>query len=128
VGHFNDLRVLVVEDEPLIALDVADLLRDSGCNVAGPFRSVSAALDSMAQECPAAAVLDVNLGAETAVPIADALSAKGVPFVWLTGYPSSILPERHRERLLVAKPFSAAALLNALTGTSGPLEFTEHAA
>lgn len=128
MGHFNGLRVLVAEDEPLIGLDVADLLRDAGWNVAGPFRSVVAALDSIADQCPAAAILDVNLGAETAIPIADSLSARGVPFVWMTGYSSSILPERHRERLLVAKPFSAAALLSALIGTSGRLECTEHAA
>ena len=64
--HFSDLRVLVVEDEVLIGLDVAELLSDVGCRVAGPFRTVADALHSINEQRPAAAVLDVNLGAETA--------------------------------------------------------------
>ena len=128
MGHFNDLRVLVVEDEPLIGLDVGDLLADAGYNVAGPFRSVIAALDSIAHECPATAVLDVCLGSETGLPVADALTEKGIPFVWVTGYPPSVLPERYRDRPFVAKPFSTAALLDALASASGTVQPREQAA
>ena len=66
-------RVLVVEDEPLIAFDVADHLRDAGFQVVGPVASVSAALKLLESVGCDLAVLDVNLGRETAAPIADAL-------------------------------------------------------
>ena len=128
MGQLNDLRVLVVEDEVLIGLDVADLLSELGCLVAGPFRTVAEASNSINEQRPAAAVLDVNLGSETAIPIADALAAKGVPFVWLTGYPRSILPERHCDRPFVAKPFSTATLLDALASLSGRTQLTHEAA
>src|SRR5262245_40487799 len=102
--------ILVAEDEPLIALEVVGMLRDAGCVVAGPFRSVGDALHSVIHQTPSAAVLDFGLCGESAIPVADMLACKGVPFVRLTAYPRSILPERHRERPLVAKPFSAATL------------------
>src|SRR5262245_18707795 len=87
-GH----SVLVVEDEPLIALEVAGILRDAGCVVAGPFRSVPDALLSVIHQTPSAAVLDFGLCGESANPVADMLACKGVPFIWLTAYPCSILP------------------------------------
>ena len=128
MGHFSDLRVLVVEDEVLIGLDVADLLSEIGCTVAGPFRTVADASHSINEQRPAVALLDLNLGAETAIPIADVLAASGVPFVWLTGYPPSVLPERHRDRPIVAKPFSTAALLDVLASSSGSVQLTGQAA
>jgi CheY-like chemotaxis protein len=106
--------ILVAEDEPIIALEVTGMLRDAGCVVAGPFRSVDDALVSVIHQTPSAAVLDFGLCGQSAIPVADMLACKGVPFVWLTAYPRSVLPERHRERPLVDKPFSPTTLLEAL--------------
>jgi DNA-binding response OmpR family regulator len=124
----NACRVLVVEDEPLIGLDVATVLCIAGCDVAGPFRSLAEASKSISEQHPTAAVLDVGLAAEMAFPIADTLAPNGVPFIWLTGYPPSILPERHRGRPFIAKPFSPATLLDALASALRPVQFTRDAA
>ncbi len=81
--------ILVVEDEPLIALDVATTLEDAGATVIGPCASVDHALsliqDGDLMSPMDAAVLDVNLGKHTSIPIARILQARGVPFVFHTG-------------------------------------------
>ena len=91
-------RVLVVEDEPLIAFDVADHLREAGFEVVGPAASVSAALKLLESQGCDLAVLDVNLGRETAAPIADVLATKSLPFVALSGYSNDQLPEIFQKR------------------------------
>jgi CheY-like chemotaxis protein len=105
VGNFQKSRVLVVEDEPLIRLDITRLLKDAGYEIVGPFCTIEEALGSIIAEDLDAAILDFNLGNETAALIADALTTQGIPFMWLTGYSRDVIPERHRERPLVAKPF-----------------------
>ena len=88
------LRVILVEDEALVALMMEDLLRELGCEVAGSFGALEAALQWLAaqDEPPDGAVLDVNLGGgELVFPLAHALRERGVPFVFATGY--SALPE-----------------------------------
>ncbi len=97
-------RVLVVEDEPLIAFDVADHLREAGFEVVGPVASVSAALKLLNSQGCDLAVLDVNLGRETAAPIADVLCAKSLPFIALSGYSSEQLPEIFQRAPLLTKP------------------------
>jgi CheY-like chemotaxis protein len=108
------LRVLVAEDEALIALDVARTLRRAGCEVVGPVQQVQEALRRVRHETLDVAVLDLNLAGEMAFPVADALAARRVPFVFLTGYDATILPERFRDRPLSGKPYSARPLLKAL--------------
>ena len=80
--------VLVVEDEWLIATEIVNALASVGIGTLGPANSVSAALDIIAANGPyaiSAAVLDVHLGRETAEPVAAALAARGVPFIYTTG-------------------------------------------
>lgn len=109
-------RVLVVEDEPLIAFDVADHLRQAGFEVVGPATSMSAALKLLDSEGCDLAVLDVNLGRETAAPIADVLCSKSLPFIALSGYPSEQLPEIFQGAPMLTKPVDSKKLVHVLRG------------
>jgi CheY-like chemotaxis protein len=111
-------RVLVVEDEALLALELETGLRELGCEVVGPARNLAEALRLAASEPRlAAAVLDVNLGGgELVFPVADALAARGVPYLLATGY-GSAGPLEGRDAGAVAvlrKPYQRAALAAAL--------------
>lgn len=108
-------RILVVEDEALVAMLVEDALLDAGCEVIGPAADVEAALRLLGEAVPDAAVLDMNLGGDSSAPIADALAGKGVPFVVATGYGASGLPPQHRGVPVLAKPYDPADLINELT-------------
>jgi CheY-like chemotaxis protein len=110
-------RVLVVEDEALVAMDVESILREAGCEVVGPAASVDEAL-RLCCEGLDATVLDVNLGDTMSYQVADALVAADVPFVWLTGHSPSVLPQRHRDRPVVSKPYLARVLLDVLSATA----------
>jgi DNA-binding response OmpR family regulator len=79
-------RVLLVEDEALVAMMMEDVLEDLGWEVAGSFGDVRPTLEWLASHELDAAVLDINLGKEMAFPIAEALKARGTPFTFLTGY------------------------------------------
>jgi DNA-binding response OmpR family regulator len=106
--------VLVVEDELLIALEIEDALRRAGYEVVG-LVSTAREAERLAREEPLdAAVLDVSLHGGRAFPIADALVARNVPFVFVTAHSKEVLPERFRDRPFVAKPHSDATLLEAL--------------
>jgi CheY-like chemotaxis protein len=86
-------RVMIVEDEMLVAMELESLLFEQGCSVVGPAPSVERALALLAEGLPDAAILDVNLDGHTAIPVAAALSAQGVPFLLATGYSQSLQPE-----------------------------------
>jgi DNA-binding NtrC family response regulator len=79
-------RVLIVEDEMLVAMELESLLEEQGCAVVGPAPTVDRALALLDRERPDAAILDVNLDGQTAVPVAAALNAQGIPFLLATGY------------------------------------------
>jgi DNA-binding NtrC family response regulator len=79
-------RVMIVEDELLVAMELESLLEDQGCAVVGPAPTVDRALTLLDRERPDAVILDVNLDGQTAIPVAAALNARGVPFVLATGY------------------------------------------
>lgn len=79
-------RVLVVEDEFLVAMFLEDILEELGCVVEGPAASVDAALALIEQNPPDAAILDVNLNGSPAYAVADALRARGIPFAFSSGY------------------------------------------
>ncbi|MFO1116476.1 MAG: PAS domain-containing protein [Beijerinckiaceae bacterium] len=85
-------RILLVEDEPLVALELTQSLRDAGFAVAGPARSVAQALELIEQGGCDAGVLDINLGEETSEPIARELMRRGAPFVTLSGYAAEHRP------------------------------------
>jgi CheY-like chemotaxis protein len=80
------LRVLVAEDEALVAFQLEDMLAELGCAVIGPASRVGQALDLLGRERVDAAVLDVNVAGELVYPVADALTAQGLPYIFATGY------------------------------------------
>jgi DNA-binding NarL/FixJ family response regulator len=86
-------RIMIVEDEMLVAMELEALLVEQGCTVVGPAPTIARALALLDEELPDAAILDVNLDGQTAAPVAAALSARGVPFVLSTGYSQTLQPE-----------------------------------
>lgn len=113
-------RVLVVEDEFFIADDIAGALRALGAEVVGP---VPCLADAMAMLDTSGridfAVLDLNLEGEAGFPVGDALAARGVPFVFATGYDRGFLPPRFRDVPYWEKPFEPRLLATALRNFCG---------
>ncbi len=116
---FSDCNILIVEDDILIALDLEKVLDDAGCVVVGVVPSVDRALQKIDNNRLDAALLDVKLGGELVLAVADRLLADGVPFIFVTGEPSR-LPERYWTQPVINKPFQPAAVLAALATVMGP--------
>ena len=105
-------RILVVEDEPLIAMDFSQTLSDAGYVVIGPANSVARALALIAKFGCDAAVLDVNLGKESSEPIARELIRLGKPFVTTSGYSREQQPQIMQTAPMLGKPVSSAVLIS----------------
>jgi two-component SAPR family response regulator len=103
-------KVLIVEDEGLVALTMEDLLTDLGCEIVASFGAVAPAVVWLTEGPPVdGALLDVNLGGEMVYPVADLLTKRGVPFVFATGY--GVVPDdRFAAIPLAPKPVSEAKL------------------
>lgn len=111
-----DSRILLVEDQMLIAMDVEAMLSDRGFSSVTTASSVSEALRVIASTAPQLAILDVNLGADsTSLPIAEELIGRGVPFVFATGYgDGGILPGDMKHVPVVRKPYDIDGVIQAL--------------
>ena len=108
-------RVLVVEDEFLIAEDIRQQLESLGARVLGPVPRVTAALRLIdSGQAVDGATLDVTLGSERSFPIADALRARGVPFVFVTGCDEWTLPDVYRDVPRYRKPADLSGIAEAL--------------
>jgi CheY-like chemotaxis protein len=107
-------RILVVEDEFLLACTLEEDLRRFGYEVIGPFASLEAAHQASHREAFDAAVLDVNLSGRLVYPLADELIARGVPVVFLSGYGFGIIPERYASHPQLGKPSDPEAIDRAL--------------
>jgi CheY-like chemotaxis protein len=117
----RDRRILVVEDEYLIAMTLKDNLEEAGSIVIGPVSSVDRALSALESHPNIdVSVLDVNLGGMMAYPVADALLARKIPFVFTSGYEDSDLSRRYPQIRNCPKPYlfpqMEAALASALSG------------
>ena len=113
-------RVLVVEDEMMIAMLVEDMLAELGCAVVGPAHALDAALDLARNEGGIdAALLDVNLAGQPVFAVADALREKGIPAVFSTGYGEAGLRDVDRGAPVLQKPFRAGDLARALNQALG---------
>ncbi|MBO9715125.1 HWE histidine kinase domain-containing protein [Sphingomonas sp.] len=111
---------LLVEDSLIIAMDAEDVLTRLGATRVVTASSVAAALDEVARETFQVAILDVNLGAETSIPVAEALRAKGVPFVLATGYGEQLkLPPDLASVRILQKPYSRYTIGRALAELLG---------
>ncbi len=103
-------RILVVEDDYIVAMDLVDSLEALGAIVVGPFYGVATASDALTAARPDAAILDIKLGRETVYPLADRLLAAAVPFVFATGFEASAIPLRFASVTCLTKPVSARDL------------------
>jgi CheY-like chemotaxis protein len=112
------VRVLIVEDEIIVALFLEDLLTEFGYEVAG----VAGQLDDAMARAPDydVAVLDVHLNGRDVFDFADSLAARGTPFVFATGYGERGIPERHRARPVLQKPFQPGDLKRVLEQITAP--------
>ena len=97
-------HILVVDDEPLIAMLAEDWLLELGHTVVGPAHDLSTGL-ALAQTNIDAAIIDITLGKDTAYPIAKILAAKGVPFAFATGHAPARLSPDHKSAAILEKPF-----------------------
>jgi CheY-like chemotaxis protein len=109
-------RVLVVEDEYLIRMLLEDMLEELGYDMAAGVGTISEASEEASRGEFHAAILDVNLDGQEIYPVADILAERGLPFVFVTGYGERSLPDPHRGRPALQKPFQAAQLKSALDG------------
>ena len=107
-------RVLIVEDEMLIALLIEDFLTDIGCRTVATCGSVQSALDAVRTQIFDLAILDVNLAGEMAYPVAELLAERNIPFLLLSGYGTEAIPLDHPEWKVCAKPFKGEELVKML--------------
>jgi DNA-binding response OmpR family regulator len=114
--QLTNRHILVVEDEPIVALNLADILQDNGAVVLGPASSVATARRLIADSRIDCAVLDVNLGHESVAPLVRELGELKVPFLFMTGYDEKDMAPLWRDRPILHKPVVVAELINALTG------------
>jgi len=103
-------RILVVEDELMIRMLLEDMLGELGYTVAAEAARIEEALDAAKNADFDIAILDVNLNGQPISPVADALVARGMPFVFATGYGERGLPEPYRDRPTLKKPFQMDGL------------------
>ena len=118
-------RFLVVEDEPLVAMDITAHLEDAGAEIVGPAGHASAALSLIEQEQFHAALLDANLAGAPIDAVAAALIRKNVPFAFVSGYARDSLPKRFSATQILAKPFSARQLVELAAGLAPPSPWTD---
>ena len=98
-------RVFVVEDEMVIAWLLEQMLSELGCEVVGPAARVKEALTMVETEDFDVALLDINLHCEKSYPVADALTARGIPFLFSTGYNKDSIPTGYRDYPFLQKPY-----------------------
>ena len=108
-------RILIIDDEPLIALDIEELLLESGFVVAGIVGKIAPALALIESGACDAVILDANLAGFSAVPIAVALDASGVPYLVISGYALEQLPAGLQAAPFLRKPCRPTQLVRVLT-------------
>jgi CheY-like chemotaxis protein len=108
-------RILVVEDEMLVLIMIEDMLADLGCKSVTSAATVDRALASINSQVFDVALLDMNLNGDDSHPVAEALSARGVPFVYSTGNTGQNLRDGYSDRPVLKKPFKDEELTAILT-------------
>jgi CheY-like chemotaxis protein len=115
-ANLEGRRILIVEDDYLVAQVLVDLLEDAGAEVIGPIGWIDEAvalIEDGSQKLDGA-VLDINLHGKKSYPVADALAARSVGFVFATGYGAGVIEGKYRHHPRCDKPFSPLALIAAL--------------
>ena len=113
------LRILVVEDEMLVAMNIEDMLLALGHDVAGIASRLGPALQLAREGAFDLAMLDVNLAGETSFPVAEILRERGIPFLFATGYGAEGIEEGYRGAPVLQKPFRERDLQAALKEAAG---------
>src|SRR5262249_62278039 len=103
-------RILLVEDEILVAMMMKDILTELGFSVVGPFSRLPEAMVAAVHEDINAGIIDVNLGGEFVYPVADVLAARKIPFVFITGYGVESIDGRFAHVPIVKKPVQRQVL------------------
>ncbi len=107
--------ILVVEDEPLVAIELAALLRAAGWDVAGPAGTLTKAIELARSALCDCALLDINLKGERIDDVAAILAERGIPFVFATGYGRESLPAAFRNNaVIIPKPFNNRAVVQTI--------------
>ena len=113
-GRLQGLRVLVVEDEALIASFIEDFLLDLGCEVIGPAMHMKDAIQLAREAAIDGATLDVNIVGEKVYPVADILTERGIPYVFMTGYGVAGLRASDSGHPVLQKPYRLEHLCDIL--------------
>lgn len=113
-------RVLIAEDEVIVAMELQQLLEDHGAEALGPCYTIESALEAAADGRPSVAILDVRLGRSLISPVASALAARGVPFVFYSGQSEGDdAVKAWPSAPLVSKPSAGGALIAAVEAVLG---------
>ena len=107
-------RILIVEDEPLIAMGLEDILFELGLDVVGPAFDLDTALALVEGEQIEAAILDLNIAGEPSYPVADVLRKRDVPYVFATGYGGEGVDPAHSRAAMLTKPYGSGEVRDAL--------------
>jgi len=111
--------ILVVEDEPLVAMAIADCVTDAGCQVLGPIGNLSDALKTARNGRFDAALLDANLGGRNVDELAAWLAQSSIPFTFVTGYGKDLLPHAFRHVKVLTKPYDEDELKQVIRNMVG---------
>ena len=112
-------RILIIEDEPLIAFQLEDILNELGCTPIGPAHEIASALTMLATIEIDGAILDIDLDGVISSDVADELCRLGKPWIFMSGYGSEVLEGRYADVPLITKPFSEQDLSDAVTRMLG---------
>lgn len=115
----TESRILIVEDEWLVAEEHRTILEEAGFAIVGPVPSVARAKKLIESEAISAAVLDIGLGGETSAALVPLLAERGIPFVFVSGYTASDVPEDLRHHKMLSKPVWAPTLVEAVRSMLG---------
>ncbi len=116
-------RLLVVEDDPLVAMELDEIIRALGANVVGPLSRVAPALAAIEREPIRGAVLDIRLDGETTFPIIDVFLARADPILLISGGAAFDLPDQYRQVARLQKPFEFAEFEDAARAVFTPASY-----
>jgi DNA-binding NtrC family response regulator len=114
----SDCSVLVVEDDFVVGLELMRALSDEGCRGVKVVRTIEGALQELSSEAPDVVTLDLDMRGRMSTPVAEALQARQIPFVIVSGHAGRALPERHGSLGICQKPFAAREVISLLTGAT----------
>ena len=115
------LRVLVVEDEMMVAMLIEDFLEEFGCTIVGPVASIAEAIRLATTEAIDGAMLDINIDGQSIYPVAEELAQRDIPFVFVSGYGAEHFRGDYKDRPKLSKPFRRLELRRILTATFIPI-------